>query len=796
MRLFGKGKKQTTVSSMLNILGLTAAFAALYIIMVQVSHDLGFNRSVRDSERVYFVLWNNINDGFPQAWVCRPLAEAVVSGTPCIESGGVGNINWSMGYVIPTGDGADAAAIPLSAAELSAGGRETFGIELVTGNWDDMVNDEYFAISESTARQLGVGVGDTFKLHTDKYGLAIMVYEATVAAIYADLPSESDLERVDMFTDVGQKSIDSWTEWSSLYFVKLREGVTAAEAEREMSAEMVRILKEAQLWSLDDDDDTPAVRLVNLRDTYFSNATDGMLAQGSRTTTWALLGIAILIVAIAFINYVNFFFAQIPVRLREVNTRKIFGCSRARLVWSFVWDSLLMVLIALVLAAVVVAAFGASPLAELISAPTAFAHNIGLAVLTVAAGVAVSVAASIYPALYVTSFDTAFALKGTMGTANKGKAFRTALIGLQFTVSTVLIICAIFMHRQRLFMLEKDLGFDSHNILTVKTSWEIGAAREEIGNALTGDPSVVDVAWGDGEFIRERRMTWSRNIGEDNFTWQCYPVSWNFPRFMGIEIVEGRDFMQSDEQCESGVYIFNEAARDSFGILRVGMPLPGHTANAAELAGICRNFHYASLRNDVTPLSLYVMGKYSWRPLAQMFVKSAPGTDIQALIGRLRTLLSEYDANISPEDLDIHFLDEQLQSQYEREQNLSTLMTLFTLLAIVISLMGVFGLVMFETEHRRKEIGIRRVNGATIPEILKMFNGRFVRIVLVCFAVAVPVSIFAVGRWLESYAYRAPMSLWVFAVALGAVMAVTAGVVTARSWNAATENPVKSLKNE
>ena len=794
MRLFGKGKKQTTVSSMLNILGLTAAFAALYIIMVQVSHDLGFNRSVRDSERVYLTLWHGINEGFPEAWVCRPLGGAAIAGSPSVESGGIGNLRFYKGYVIAADD-AGGATQPVTISEFSAGGRETFGIELVAGNWDDMVNDEQFAVSESTARRLGVGVGDTFKLHTEQYGLAITVYEATVVAIYADLPPESDLETTDMFINAGNDLTGPWNEWSSVYFVKLREGVTAAEAEREMDAAARRALEERQ-WELEIGDDESVVHLLGLRDTYFSNSTDGLLAQGSRTTTWALLGIAILIVAIAFINYVNFFFAQIPVRLREVNTRKIFGCSRARLVWSFVWDSLLMVLIALTLAAVVVAAFGASPLAGLISAPTAFAHNIGLAVLTVAAGAAVSVAASIYPALYVTSFDTAFALKGTMGTANKGKAFRTALIGLQFTVSTVLIICAIFMHRQRAFMLETDLGFDRENILTVKTSWSIGAMHGEIGSALANDPSVVDVTWGDGEFIRERRMTWSRDIGEGNYTWQCYPVSWNFPRFMGIGIVEGRDFMPSDEQCESGVYIFNEAARDTFGVLRIGMPVSGHTNDKAELVGICRNFHYASLRNDVTPLSLYVMGKNPWRPMAQMFVKTVPGTDIQALVGRLRTMLSEYDASISPEDFDIRLLDEQLQSQYEREQNLSVLMTLFTLLAIVISLMGVFGLVMFETEHRRKEIGIRRVNGATIPEILKMFNRRFVVIVVVCFVVAVPVSILAVERWLENYAFRAPLSLWVFAAALGAVMAVTVGVVTARSWNAATENPVKSLKNE
>lgn len=793
MRLFGKGKKQTTVSSVLNIMGLTAAFASLYVITVQVVHDMGFNRGIRDSERIYLVTWGYLDGNGPyKPWICRPLAERVVDGSACVESGGIATMYVSDGYAVRDGE---SAAVSVTMGEFTTGGRETFGLELVAGSWDDMVDDSRCALSESTSRRLGVGVGDTFKLRSELYELAIKVEDVTVAAVYVDPPADSDLENVDIFTNVRTTNLETWNEWGSYYFVKLREGVSPEDAEREMGGVAVRVLHDGSPWE-DDAISTELVSLVPIRDTYFSDRTDGLLAHGSRTTTWALMGIAVLIVAIAFINYVNFFFAQIPVRLREVNTRKIFGCSRARLVWSFVWESLAMVLVSLGIAAAAVAAFGTSPLADLISAPTAFALNPWPAVLTVTAGVVMSVAASIYPALYITSFNTAFALKGTLGTANKGRRFRTVLIGFQFTVSTVLIVCAIFMHRQRVFMLETDLGFDREQVLTVKTTWRIGFAREDIESALSNDPDVEGVAWSDGEMIRDSRMTWSRNIGESTYSWQCYPVSWNFLRFMGIEVVEGRDFMPSDEQSESGVIIFNETARDQFGVLRTGMLLSGHRDNSAELAGFCRNFHYSSLRSSVAPFALYVMGKYPWRPLAQLFVRTTAGTDIEAFKARLRALLHEYDETISGEDLDIRFLDEALQAQYTRERSLSLLMTLFTALAIVISLMGVFGLVMFETEHRRKEIGIRRVNGATIPEILKMFNRRFVRIVAVCFVVALPVSFAAVDRWLESYASRVPMSAWVFVMAMASVLGVTVCVVTVRSWRAATENPVKSLKNE
>ena len=180
----------------------------------------------------------------------------------------------------------------------------------------------------------------------------------------------------------------------------------------------------------------------------------------------------------------------------------------------------------------------------------------------------------------------------------------------------------------------------------------------------------------------------------------------------------------------------------------------------------------------------------------QLFVRTEAGVDVPAVMKRIQTILNELDPDIAAEDFDVQLFDQTLQSQYKKEQNLSKLVTLFTILAIVISLMGVFGLVMFETEHRRKEIGIRRVHGATVGQILAMFNSRFVKIVLVCFVVAAPVSIVIMRRYLEGFAYRVPLHWWVFALALLAVLGVTVAVVTLRSLRAATVNPVKSLRSE
>ena len=181
----------------------------------------------------------------------------------------------------------------------------------------------------------------------------------------------------------------------------------------------------------------------------------------------------------------------------------------------------------------------------------------------------------------------------------------------------------------------------------------------------------------------------------------------------------------------------------------------------------------------------------------RMFIRTEAGVDVPTLMERTVKILNELDPDLGDGmSYEVWPFSRSIESQYKNELNLSKLVTLFTVLAIVISLMGVFGLVMFETEHRRKEIGIRRVHGATVEQILAMFNSRFVKIVLVCFVIAAPVSIVIMRRYLEGFAYRVPLHVWVFALALVAVLGVTIAVVTLRSLRAATVNPVKSLKCE
>lgn len=803
-RLFKKGKT-VLVSSVLNILGLTAAFAALYIILVQVRHDLTYNKALKDSDRIYcMMVGDQFADYGGSSWICRPIAEAAIAASPDVEAGGCGYIgkNCSTAHIILE----DNRQMQVKIGAFSDGGKDVFGLELVAGNWDDWINGITYAVSESTAQRLGVQVGDVAKLRKQDWR-GISMEDAVIVAIYKDMPANSDAASFDMCYNIGKQGLDNWSEWGYNYFVKLREGAdpvafdeAAKPAMKDANMRANGIdptsLSEEELAQWEESVNNIKLRLMKLTDTYFAKNINAPGKTGNRTTTMTLLAIAIVVVVIAFINYINFFFAMVPIRLRNINTRKILGSSRFSLVMSFVGESATMVVIALALAVAVVTLFRQSTLVALIDTPLRFGQNWGIAALTVGSGLLVSVAASLYPALFATSFNPAFALKGTLGTTQKGKAFRIGLIGLQFTVSIALIICAIFVHEQRQFMLNRDMGFDKEQLLTVMTTARISYLEHETAeNLLKADAAIKDVAWGDGPFVLDERMGWNRDFKGGKVHWQCYPVSWNFLDFMGMEMADGRKFTPADEQSENGVYILNETAQKMYDI-QVGDQIQGHTNGLAEVAGICKDFNYSALRNEIGPFALYVFGKKPWRPCMQLFVRTEAGVDVPAVMKRIQTILNDLDPDIAAEDYDVQLFDQTLQSQYKKEQNLSKLVTLFTILAIVISLMGVFGLVMFETEHRRKEIGIRRVHGATVGQILAMFNSRFVKIVLVCFVVAVPVSIVIMRRYLEGFAYRVPLHWWVFALALLAVLGVTVAVVTLRSLRAATVNPVKSLRTE
>ena len=793
------GGKSSAVSKMLNIVGMAMAFAALYVIMVQVNFDLGYNKKVKDSDRIYAI---SMPDWYtPGNWkttLSRPLCENVINNVSCVECGGTTSIGkgyYSEKFFLQE-DGN--SSFYLNVSQSSLGAFKVFSVEAVEGSIDNIVPWKDLVISDTKAEKLGLHVGDVIYSHN--HGATMQQYN--IAAIYKHFPSNTDLSEIECFVNMGDLNIDLFSEWSYPYFVKLNSADDIEPFEKQAFDYVVKTfnnMANEHGEELSEEDRKEAesrlkIKLFPFDEMYFEKTISSAGRSGSKTTTYTLLAIAILVIVIAFINFINFFFALVPVRLKSVNTRKILGASRSNLVFGIVVESVVMIIVALALAAGIVKLFCGSTFAALIPCSALISNNIAIAFGTALGGIVLAIVSSLYPALYITAFPPAFALKGSFGTASKGMTFRVGLICFQFIVSLILIICASFVTMQRQYMLHYDMGFDRSNLLQVNTSSKIAAMRESATSELKNNPEIKDVTFASGDIVTSFRMDWGRPFKGEQINFKCYPVQHNFLDFMGIEIVEGRNFTDSDELCDNGVFIFNEAARDKFG-LTLEDKIHGHQTET-DIVGICKNFNYKALSEGIEPFALYIFGKNSWTTLNTLYIRTQPGTDIPTLIDWIKTKLNEMDPSVPKDEFDVMFFDSRLDSEYGRERNTSRIILLFTVLAITISLMGVFGLVMFEAEHRRKEIAIRRINGASVVDVLKMFNIKFIRIVIVCFVLSIPISWLIVDAYLKGFAYRMPTHWWVFFSAFLSVMIVTLIVVTLRCLSAALSNPIKSIKTE
>ena len=793
----------SAMSGILNVLGMAVAFAAFYIILVQVNYDLNFNKGIKDSERV-FIMSSGSLDGADQRQInfCRPLAEVILQSSPNIEYGGV--LNFTGAGTISLWKDNDGTRQDFSIALTSASGTalKVAGFEAVAGSLDEVTLSNTLAVSETIAGKFGLEVG-----------MQVFAEDSpcSIVAIYKDLPDNSHFKHIEAVHNIMDSGIDNYSEWSYQYLVKVYDPSQIDEMEKSFEGTVRDYYKEryfGQMPSAEEmgmqQEEMDAVvekmlnmarcELISLEDLYYADEISTPIEKGNKTTTIILLLVAILVVGIAFINYINFFFAQIPERIRAVNTKKVLGCTRRKLITDTVAESLIIIILALVLATAFVMLFNMSQLTHLITAESAFAENIGVAAGTIAIAIVIAIISSLYPAFYITSFDPAMVLKGSFGATKAGKTLRYTLIGLQFIISIALIICSIFINLQRRYMINFDMGFDGEQLLYVHTYDTIAADAEEVEERLKSDPQIADVTWASGNLLASQRMGWGRDWNGQVVSFQCYPVAYDFPEFIGIEISEGRTFKKEDENSENGVFIFNDAAKRKYGFT-LDSRISGHKEET-EIAGFCNDFSFMTLKEEVKPFALYVYGIEPWYIPSTAFIRVTEGADYQKVMKHIASVLSEWEPSVSPDKWDIHFFDENINAQYKKEQSLSQLISLFTLVAIIISLMGVFGLVMFETQYRRREIALRRVNGATVQDILEMFSSRFVKIVLVCFAMAAPVSWVIVDRYLATFAHRCPMYWWVFALALVAVMVVTVGVVVLRSWNAATADPAEALKTE
>ena len=796
LRNFLTTLRRYKASSLLNIVGLTLAFTACYIILVQVRWEMTYNRTLRDSERIYLIETTDwYEPGAWQSWINRPLSERLISSTSAIEAGGC---TWSgFGPTVVLRENASKMGYDrfnTYSGFISLSLLDVFDFQPVAGDVHDLKRAQSVIISRTTAEQLGVGVGDMVWCDTEQPSAE---NAREVVAIFEDFPQNSLLADCKMAMDLGDRSLDEPSEWSYNYFVRLQPGADPGAIADGWEKFFIEMNPSAA--NEDGHLDTAPVRLSCIRDLYFEDDGRVPCVQGSLVTTYTLLGIALLVIALAFINFVNFFFALVPVRIRTVNTFKVFGAPNSSLRFGFVFEAVGLVVIALLLAWYLSFAIQSTELASYISAPLNLAQNLPVIGILLAVAVVMALVASLYPAWYITSFPPAMVVKGSFSGTAGGRRLRTLLLGFQFTISLGLIVATGFILLQHNFMLRQEMGFDRRNMMAVQLSEKAALGYDALRNRLLADPRVVDVTGAEGRLVSANRMSWGRRYKDEPIILQAYIVRWNFLKMMGITITDGRDFLESDERKETGMLICNEAARNEYK-LELGDEIGGFCGNDP-LVGVCADFHFRPMQYNVVPFVFYVIPeemshKNGGRASQLLYLRYRPEADVEGVADYLRQCIAETDPHLTPGEIQIRTFEEELGQEYAKERRLATVVGLFTLLSVVIALMGVFGIVLFETQHRRREVAVRKVMGATTGEILRLFNRHYIRLVVVSFVIAAPLSLWIVHRWLASFAYRTPIHWWVFAAAFAAVLLVTIGTVTFCSWRTADENPADSVKSE
>ena len=534
------------------------------------------------------------------------------------------------------------------------------------------------------------------------------------------------------------------------------------------------------------------IRLVPLTDIYYMNETQdgGTFRSGNKEVTALLFGIALLIVIVAAINFTNFSTSLTPLRIKSINTQKVLGSSDTLLRRSLLIEAALISFMAWLVSLVIVWGLDWAEALPFIEADLSLVSNLPIVFLCGIVALVIGWLAGIYPAYYITSFPPALVLKGSFGLSPSGRKLRTTLICVQFVVSIVLIIGACFVQIQNSYMRNFSLGFDKDQVAIVELNETMyNKHHDTYVNRLKENPGIEDVAFAMEKVgSKDGYNTNGGNYKGKDFQYFIIIASSNFLRVMGIPVIEGRDFSKADELSDHVSYIFNRTAMEGLD-MQVGDAFDSYSSG--HLIGFSDDVKFTSLRGGEDNIA-FLVGNFGYS-LPISYIRLKAGSDIHAVVGHIQETMRELDPSYP---FNIEFYDEIFNHLYRKEENLRDLVTVFSLLAIIISLVGVFGLVVFETQYRRKEIGIRKVHGATVGEILLMFNKAYLRIVGICFVIAAPVAWQGVKMWLEGFAYKTPLHWWVFLIALLIVTVITLLTVSFQNWKAANENPVNSIKSE
>ncbi len=787
---------RTRTYSLINVGGLAVGMAACLLIFLYVENDLSFDRFNANYNRIYRVVVEPKHSSGNSNWPLTPsgYAPAFVNDFPSIRAVRI----TPPAFYTPVIRYGDKLFTGKDFVFADSAFFDVFTFPLIQGNPRTVLARPFsLVLSQSEARKI---FGNT-----DPIGKIIRVsnlFDFTVTGVAEDPPHNSSIQfnylassvnikdlyttqyHLSMFKDI----LDNFNSENFFTFLLLPKGLAIKSLEKQMPAFVGKYV------GLREEGESQIV-LQPLGNIHFNTSLqDDFPNKGDLRYDYMLSAIALLILLIACVNFINISTARSATRAREIGLRKVLGANRSGLVRQLMVEFALLTLGSAVLAFGILELFlpefdsmaKAHLSAELLANPAVIVAFVSVWALVV-------FLACVYPSMYLSSFEPSSIIKGVFGGRTGGHRLRKSLIVFQFAVSVFLLVVTVVVWRQYNFLVSHKLGFNDRQVLFVPPNSEITGDYDSFKAQLLQRPDVRYVSranWVPGNASDEETFYWRGRSGWHPLDSYSLIVDPDFVKALGLKLVAGRDFSWERPSDWSDGYILNETAARMIGWR------PDSAINQSLIAwyhkgrviGVVKDFNFRSLRRGIEPV---VMVMDSSLVSAQGIVIKMSSKDIPATLSYIDRTWKQFSPDFP---FDFHFLDQSFDQLYRSEQRLSEIFLTFSVLAILIACLGLFGLAAYATQQRTKEMGIRKVLGASIPQVVSLIAGDFIRLVIIANVIAWPLAYYAMERWLQSFAYRIDMGLWSFIFSGGLALMIALATVTAQAVRAATANPVEALR--
>lgn len=805
-------------SSIINVSGLSIGIACVLTIVIYIQNELHYDKFHKDADRIFQVVLNGNMSG-QEFWggnTAPPVGAALTNNIPEIES-------YTRFYepndivVRYEENGRSSFFTEKNILAVDSNFLQLFGFKMLEGNAATaLMKPGSVVITESIANKYfgdEKAIGKTLSMREDKRPF-------TVTAVLKDLPSSSSIQ-FEFLMPVADFPVVKRFSWSWVWrlmvcYVKLKPNVPtdkagiqkieskfpavvrvqAANGFRRIGKPFDEFIKSGGKWDF---------HLLPLTDVHLRSGNINLpwLSHISNIKYIYIFGsIALFIILLACVNFMNLSTARASSRMKEVGIRKVSGSTKAQLIKQFLSEAILYSFISSVIAVILVLLLlkGFSTIIdEPVNFQTAFTPAIWIALIGLT--ILIGFLAGSYPAFYLTSFKPVLVLKGkNLFSPGKRTLFlRNGLVVFQFFISTLMIIGTIVVLKQLYFFRNTDLGFNKENVVVISSSNRLASGEETFKQSLKQMPGVLNAsittsipsanAFGDSYQPEDEGNKKSAEINLNSFM-----VDDAFIPTLNIKVVKGRNF--SKEFNDSASVILNEEAVQQIGWKDpVGkwLEYPGGNNTRFLVIGVVKNFNVQSLQNPIVPFALFHPSSKTYGWGESNTVVRIKGGNIGNTIQQLE---DQWKSFTNTEPFDYSFLDEAFDAQYRSEQRLGSIFSIFAALSIFIACLGLFGLSAFMAEKRTKEIGVRKVLGASVPNVVVLLSKDFLKLTLVASVIAFPVAWYFMNKWLEDFAYRININWTVFIIAALCTLLVALLTVSFQAIKAAIANPVKSLRTE